>query len=626
MRISRKMMILGIFLFVAVVGWGRTYYIPHIHTANDSWETYLIADNLSSPDPQGFYLTLYDAAGTVVVNRQYYQVTAGQSLSVSLRTFNGVDGEVECGSNSMRFRLGYMAKESSGGGTAEFDLPSKLSDKVVFSTSNYYDQLSWSGFAVFNGSDDDVTANVTVMTTSGSTTSQVTIPAKGKVVNYFDAQFGVAYGDINDVIFSADTRSLTGITISGKDNDKLLFTGTGRDREGWYLKTRELYSTVAGIARANGNTLAFCLCYSEAEGEYAEIKGVRLNDGCLLFDETTGYKDLYPLGIISDAGHTMAFAFGIDRSNVSNYSYFIARVDPSDGTFLWKKLFSSALMYEDFDAAKMCAATDGSATVQVNVRNGSNIVESYSFAVGDGTPDFLSRSFNGIPTSIVYNASTGKYYSIFSKYDNTAQRYSTIVFWQNTSGNLSGTTSSVDYSTLVQDGLKHHVLMYGGGVVNGKMSLIVLSNIGTQWQHPTWTDISDDWPAQYSMGSVDLSNFQTDAITTGNIWIPGNMGDKIQIVKDEDNYVYAFCTSPLSTWFNNTMVFEFSDDIIWTLPAQVSAVCDDDMLLIGFQKYWFSDRPAVPTNKRVRKESVHYNSNTYLQRVTFDDMMAEYCR
>ncbi|NOY23306.1 MAG: hypothetical protein GXO70_07335 [Acidobacteria bacterium] len=621
----RKIIVLVMFVFIAAVAWGRTYYIPHIHTADDSWETTLIADNLQNPDPQGFYLTLYDDAGAVVVDHQYYEVAAGQSLTISLRPLNGVDGEVECGSNSLRLRLGYMAKESTGGGTAEFDLPSKLSNKVVFSTSNYYDQLTWSGFAVFNGSDTAVTANVTVMTTSGNVTSQLTIPAKSKVVNYFETQFGVPYGDINDVVFSADTRSLTGITISGKDNDKLLFTGTGSDREGWLLKNHEEYSEVHGITRADGNALAFCLGYIETKGEYSNIKGVRLSDGCPLFTETTGYESLYPLGIISDANHTMVFAFGIDNSNSSNPSYFVARVNPSDGTIMWKKVFSDAVMYYDLYPGRMCAATDGSTTVQVNIRNESHIVQTYSFAVGDGTQTFFSRSFNGIPTSIVYDATTGKYYSIFSQYDNTAQRYSTIVLLQNTPGNLAGTFSTADFSTLVQDGLKHHVLMYGGGIVSGKMFLIINASIGTQWQANS-IDITGDWPAQYFMGSVDLTNFQSDAITAESTWLPGNMGDDVHIVRDKDNYVYAFCSSPLSTWFGRTLIFEFSDYIAWTLPAQVSAVSDDDMLLLGFQKIWLSDRPAVQITKRAKQGSVRYNSNTYLQRISFDDMMTECCR
>ncbi|NOZ12044.1 MAG: hypothetical protein GXO69_00175 [Acidobacteria bacterium] len=626
MKVLTRMAVLVTFLFIAAVVWGRTYYIPHIHTANDSWETYLIADNLRNPDPQGFYLTLYDETGTAVVDHRYYEVAAGQSLTITLRPLNGVDGEVESGSNSLRLRLGYMAKESTGGGTAEFDLPSKLSDKVVFSTSNYYDKLTWSGFAVFNGSDSDVTANVTVMTTSGNTTSQVTIPAKGKVVNYFEAQFGVPYADINDVVFSADTRSLTGITISGKDNDKLLFTGTGSDREGWHLKNHEEYSGVYGIARANGNALAFCDCYTQEAGEYGEIKGVRLSDGCLMFTETVGYEKLFPLGIVSDANHTMAFAYGVDVSNASNPSYFIVRVNPSNGTIMWKKVFSDATMYAYLDAARMCAATDGTATVQVNIRNENHMVESYSFAVGDGTQTVYLRNFQGIPTSISYDAATGKYYSIFSKYDNTAQRYSTIVLLQNIPGNLAGTSSTVDFSTLIQDGLKHHVLMYGGGIVAGKMSLIINISVGTRDQHPTWVEISDTFPSQYFMGSINLSNFQSDAITADPTWFSGNMGDDLHIVKDEDNYVYAFCSSPRSTWFGRTLVFEFSDYIVWALSAQVSAVSDDDMLLMGFQKYWFSDRPAVQVTKRAKQEYVRYNTNTYLQRVTFDDMMAEYCR
>ncbi len=79
-------------IFCGNFGVSRTLYIPQIHTANDSWETNLIVDNLKTPDPQGFYLTLYAADGSVLVDHRYYDVASGQNMTIPLRPLNGVAG------------------------------------------------------------------------------------------------------------------------------------------------------------------------------------------------------------------------------------------------------------------------------------------------------------------------------------------------------------------------------------------------------------------------------------------------------------------------------------------------------------------------------------------------------
>ncbi len=314
-----------------------------------------------------------------------------------------------------------MAKESSGGGTAEFDLPEKLSDKVVFSTSNYYDQLTWSGFAVFNGSNSNASVNVTIMTTSGETNATLTIPAKSKVVNYFDAQFGVPFTDINSVIFSANSIALTGITISGKDNEKLLFTGTARDLDGWKTECIGEESSVFGIAKGGDNILAFCQsCNAGSTTTYMQV--IRASDGLTLYNQVNGYADLYPMGLVSRESDGVVIAYGIDIADSSHPKYFVARVNPDDGMLMWQVQLCEAddpsLDSRGGFLNRICVATDGLTSVQANVRGaGTSFMDFNMLNVSDGSVLSSSRvSGDFIPTFLMFDSVSGNYYSIASQY------------------------------------------------------------------------------------------------------------------------------------------------------------------------------------------------------------------
>ena len=622
---SLKTIVALAILLVATAGLGRTLYIPHIATSN-AWEsTNLVVDSLNNCGTQGFYLTLYAADGSVVLDRQRYEVQAGQSMAVDLKVLNGVAGEVECGSESMRFRLGYVAKDSSGGGTAEFDLPEKLRDKVVFSTSNYYGQLTWSGFAVFNGSDSSVTVNVTIMTISGQQTATLSIPAKGKVVNYFEAQFGIPFADITNVIFSTDSVSLTGITISGKENEKLLFTGIEKTLYGWKTECeRGSEATVYGIAKGGNAVFAFCRSFDK--GNFMKV--IRSSDGLTLYDQTSLYGNLYPMGMASSEYNDIVLAYGIDTSNSSHPTYFVARVDVDDGTIMWLTPLSEGLDPGfDFNtgfANRICVATDGSTTVQVNLRNKDGYMDRYLLITSNGIIlGSTQAAVDMLPTSLVYDPVSGKYYSIYSQYDTNTSKYSKVNFYRNSASSLTGGGSVVDLSTIIPDGGKHHVLVYGGGIMNGTMSLLYNVSVGAI--DPYIISGLGEHVSQFVIGTVPVSNFKPASATITSIMSKtGRLGDKVSIVKYEYDKVFAFCG--IASWSDfRTLMINFSG-MSWTLPVRIwDAEESGGMFTLGYMGH----QPLVSGQNAMKKHEVNGKATGLLdmgiiQRVTYGDLLNQF--
>ncbi len=585
--LGKSLVILGM-VALTVLSWGKTYYIPHIHTANDSWETNLIVDNLDSCALQGYYLTLYATDGSVVLNRKYYSLHGGQNQVVSLRPLGGVAGEVECGSDSMRFRLGYRAKESSGGGTAEFDLSDRLRDCIVFSTSNYYNQLTWGGFAVFNGSDSDVTVSVRIFTTDGKISPQLNIPAKTKVVNYFDTQFGVDLSTITSVIFITDTPALTGITISGKENDKLLFTATGTNAEGWKVKNHESVSWIRGIGRVADISLAFCRIYENYTLSTA-MKTFRGGDGLPLLTVYTGYENLYPMGMACNYDYSAALAYGIDTGDSAHSYYFVAKVDPESGTLIWKTDLAEgkdpAYAGDDGFVNRICVAISGGNTAQADMRNKDGYLVKALINLNTGSVIASSQTIGDIfPTALVYDSNTSYYYNIYTWYNSTTGAYSKVTFDKNSTSSIAPVGgSSADLSALIPDGANHHVLVYAGGITNGTVRLMYNASVGAPDPQSMITSIAE-LPSQYVSGSVPLANFNPGSATTYVTNLTGLLGDRVAIIDYGTDDALAIL-SEVTTSNYRTYIFSYSE-YVRTLPISVQAVTDyyGSKLLLGFRK------------------------------------------
>ena len=212
-----------VFLFASFQAFSYIYYIPHIHTGSDAWETYLIFDNISPGDLEAtaYY---YDENGNVIT-KEVYTIHASGNKVVMLRPIGAIAAKVYTSSSFIRVRLGYIAKEDLGGGTAEFSPETRLYRYMIMNPSNYYEDLTWSGFALWNATGESVNITLTAFSEEGELAQKdVEMQPYQKIVDFFDNFFELAnFKDITSVVIEADKEALTGVVISGKENDKLLF-------------------------------------------------------------------------------------------------------------------------------------------------------------------------------------------------------------------------------------------------------------------------------------------------------------------------------------------------------------------------------------------------------------------
>ncbi len=84
-----KVLLLCVFLF-CIKGFADTYYLPHIHTGSDSWETYLIVENPVYGGTK-YKLTLFDDNGNVI-SSQIGTIPKRETIIIPLRTMGGTSG------------------------------------------------------------------------------------------------------------------------------------------------------------------------------------------------------------------------------------------------------------------------------------------------------------------------------------------------------------------------------------------------------------------------------------------------------------------------------------------------------------------------------------------------------
>ncbi len=215
--------VIVLFFVVNFQAFSYTYYIPHIHTGSDAWKTYIVLDN-SVNDEQSATIYYYDENGSMI-SKTTKKVSSHGNKVIYSHPDGAIAAKVYTSSSFLRVRLGYIAKEDLGGGTAEFAPSTRLYNNLIMNTSNYYEELTWSGFALWNATNQTINVTLTAFSEEEELASKdITMQPYQKIVDYFDSFFGVdSFKDITTVTVYADHEALTGIIISGKENEKLLF-------------------------------------------------------------------------------------------------------------------------------------------------------------------------------------------------------------------------------------------------------------------------------------------------------------------------------------------------------------------------------------------------------------------
>ncbi len=614
MRLFKYIVALWLIL-VVVPGVSRTLYVPHIHTGSDVWETYLVAENEDGAKSHSFTLTVYAADGSVVLDSQSYTVSAGSRLLVSLRGFGGVDGEVECGSLSMRFRVSYQAREDTGGGTAEFELPSALKQTAVFSPSDYLGNMTWSGYAVMNAGNDSITVSVKLLKTDGTSVSwgSFSISPHGKAVNYFEDAFGVPMDQLTSVIMTADYKTLAGITITGNENDKLLFTGAGTTRSGWSYTTAK--GRVYGVASGASNDFAV---------EYGPLstksrKGTSTNVYLTAVNHVSGDKvgkspifsqRVYPRGVISSSDGSVVLIYGVDAADSNDPHYFISKVNTAGAALLWTKeldsnLYTGFSIDGNFDT-KIVAATSGT-TIEVALVDDNKHEVWYLLNSSDGSQidrQEISTPSSRIPCALVYDTVHGIYAGLGTAVDDGSLKvggtgkYSHVYLMVNDNTSLQGVPTYWDESGIINDSNLHNVFIAGATVNAGDLYFVMMADIGEDINYNGLMFTGFQFqPAQVVAAHVDLGNIYSPSLDTVLSFKTGQLLDKALCAADGTGGVIAIF--PGSYSYSGSTIFRFDTDIAddgfnsFRLLAALSYKVDDIAfshgdLLIGAEIPTFS--------------------------------------
>ncbi len=412
------------FLLFNVLAFSEVFYLPHIHASSDAWETYLIVDPVLH-GPAHYKLTLYDDNGNVV-NTQTGAIPKNRELRIALRQLGGVSGIFETKSYPVRVRLGYIAKEDLGGGTAEFSLPNKLSMQSVMTLSNYYDQLNWSGFALFNGTDKNISVTAKGYKDGTNVVSKdFAMEPHTKVVDFFDTFLGLGnFDEVDTVIFSTEYPAITGIVISGNDNDKLLFSPSQNTVPEQSVFNEEFFDGnfyQAGITTTNNSYFTFV--YNNRHYYLRKIYGNNFG-----MYELNG--NLFAYDIITSSDKENLILLG---SNTGGK--FLVRKVSQTGNTIWETEVGSC------DTSWISLDNNN---IVGQVLDGNIIIAFHDDNLGKGVVKVLKDSDGSVITTHATWTSTARYYKAF-KYSNkvgiafnykSANKYRLQMAFYNSSGTL----------------------------------------------------------------------------------------------------------------------------------------------------------------------------------------------
>ncbi len=198
--------------------------IPHIANEWNIWDNILVFDNLTDSVKE-VSLTLY-SNGQKVLDGKVYRLPPNSQITVNLNDFKNLSpecGYVDIDSGGVAVRQGYKAAE---GGVAEFLLSSNSSQALVLNMPKTEEEkLNWSGCALMNPDNGEVSTVLNAYNQGELIDSvEITIPSNQRVVGVLKDFFPSIDYTVVDRIEIISDKPLTGLTISGYNQEMLLFS------------------------------------------------------------------------------------------------------------------------------------------------------------------------------------------------------------------------------------------------------------------------------------------------------------------------------------------------------------------------------------------------------------------
>lgn len=494
-------------IVLASVGFAKTYYIPHV-AGSSAWTTVLVLDNTSGTRSAEAIIVLYDADGSTVATLTA-ALAAGETREYLLRDYGAVAGKVDCAADFVSARLGFMASEATGGGTAEFNLPHELTDAAVLNLPGYYDGLTWSGYALFNASDETITVSTRYFTTDGLAHTGIafSLDAHCKRVAYFADELGQPFTNLSSVVFETDTECLAGIIISGQENEKLLFTNSSTYADSWENTDRfacpDSYLYFVGQA-VTTNYVIYALSRGSLQACSPArnlVKCFHKHSGELVW-ETEFDDDLELKDIKASPNGSYVYVAGNHDDLYASW-YEIRCLSTSTGAIVGDRYFyeSEDFVYENRYKRKILVSALGN-TVLVVYQTPSEL---HRVLLSPELNTELDESVWTVDTMISdLITHDGEYYLFRSDFNETHEVYNVLSIYHFPYNNLSGGGIVKYLQDLRYSGERAHALAVGPIIVENRIRFIIKLAAGV----PVYNTLTHIYltPADVIRAYVDLSD------------------------------------------------------------------------------------------------------------------------
>jgi len=193
--------------------------LPHI-ASSLLWQSHLTADNPTGTDAK---LTVYRYDNGTLIGTTEHAIAAGIQQRIPLP--DGTCGFVVSSDPGLVLKETFL--HSTEQGMAEFPLTADAGTTRYFLLPHYLaDQLTWMGLALMNPGDTEATVTLTAMGPDGTPiqTVQQKLTAVSRFAAVLSSMFpGLDFRTVARIRAESD-RAVSGITISGTGNERLLFT------------------------------------------------------------------------------------------------------------------------------------------------------------------------------------------------------------------------------------------------------------------------------------------------------------------------------------------------------------------------------------------------------------------
>ncbi len=198
-----------------------SYFIPHI-ASSPQWKTNLAIDNIDDSLLE-ILVTQRKDSGEFMLNSVFVDPYDSYIFPLEF----GDWGIVEIKKGKCLLRETFVNTEENGKGIAEFYLKPTVYRTLEYVLPNYNaNNLTWMGISILNPWDSETSVTLTAYNSDGNIveSNSITLNAKSHIATYIDTLFpSVTFKDISKIHLTS-ILPVTGINISGYNNERLLFT------------------------------------------------------------------------------------------------------------------------------------------------------------------------------------------------------------------------------------------------------------------------------------------------------------------------------------------------------------------------------------------------------------------